>query len=260
MTTTSNKVARWAALAEEKAQAAGLDPRAWAPLMLAIISLESGGDPAARHAGSNAIGLGQQIAWVDGEPWRQQPYVHPRGKILSFPITWSPDDQLAAMAGLFAHYSKKTGGHRASTWAAYASGPGNLAKLVKGQDVPPVVTRHIEVYAPKLMAAHDAYSRWYSGWIASGRPTAHDAVRSGDGKDYAVELALDSGVHLGPALINPFDGTLRYGGITRTIGPRSSTAGVSPTGLAAAPATSNVLWGVLAAVASLGLWWLWRAA
>jgi len=259
MTTTSNKATRWAALAEEKAQAAGLDPRAWVPLMLAVISLESGGDPAARNP-SNALGLGQQFAWVNGSRWTGPPAVHPDGKILTWRVSWSPDDQLAAMAGLFAHYSKKTGGHRASAWAAYASGAGNLAKLVKGQDVPPVVTRHIEVYAPKLMAAHDAYSRWYSGWIASGRPAARGAVRSGDGKDYAVELALDSGVHLGPVLINPFDGTLRYGGITRTIGPRSSTAGVSPTSLATAPATSNVLWGVLAAVASLGLWWLWRAA
>lgn len=260
MTTTSNKVVRWAALADEKATGAGLDPRAWVPLMLAIISLESGGDPAARNP-SNALGLGQQFAWVNGARWTGPPAVHPDGKILSWRVSWDPSDQLAAMAGLFYHYSKKTSGHRASTWAAYASGPGNLAKLVKGQDVPPVVTRHVEVYAPRLMMAHDAYSRWYSGWVASGRPTARETVRSGDGKGYSVELAVDSGVHLGPVLANPFDGTLRYGGTVRTIGPRSSTAGVSPTNLATtAPATSNLLWGVLAAVASLGLLALWRAA
>lgn len=217
-------VTRWAHLIEQEALRAGLDPREITPLALGIISKESQGKPSARNAGSNTIGLGQQLAYVDNAPFRAKtaPFTHPRGVIGGFKVSWDPHDQIRALVGLLAHYLK--GGSRAdgdldSAWLGYASGPGAASMFVKGDPkTPPYVTKHVETYAPELAKRTTAYSAWYAGWARSGRPLTTATVASGEGTRFTVTVAKHE-VPLGSPLDSPFDGNFQWGGTKRRGGP-----------------------------------------
>jgi hypothetical protein len=216
--------------------------------------MESRGEPDARNAGSNAIGLAQQFAYTaPGERYygagpkgaRTPPWTHPRGYLLAgYPVSWDPNQQIRTAAGVLAHYwraASRAGGHWPSAWLAYASGPGAVAALLAGNP-PEWVAKHLNAYAPKLAALWSEYAAWYAGWVEAGRPSSSARVGSGEGTSWAVELAGEA--RPSSANVETFDGSIRWNGKTINAGPSgpSSSGGL---GLLAGVAGVVVLGGGL---------------
>jgi hypothetical protein len=229
-------VTRWAPHVEAAWEELGRHAPSYVPLTLGQIHKESLGNPAARNKSSNAIGLGQQFIYIDGKHYRPKspPWTHPDGAIMGFPVTWDPEDQIMATAGLVNHHLKRnTDGHLPTAAWAYASGPGNVQKVLDGEsgkpgfEDPQVALTHLNTYLPNLSKKWDDYSAWYTGWIKAGRPRSFGSVKSGDGKTYRYNFAKHD-VRQGPRMRSPFDGQIIWRGQQAELGPNGPSGGVDP--------------------------------
>lgn len=251
-------VTRWAFLMDKAWKDKGFHPPEMTPFALSMIHKESLGNPGAHNERENAIGIGQQWAWVGKKKYHpgEPPYTHPDGKINGYKVSWNPVDQTKAIAGVVGdHMKKRTNGHLPSAWLAYASGGGTFGKFVRGDRDHPRVA-----YNEALIKLHDMYSAWYDGWVKAGRPVHRESVKSGEGKSFSVTLA-DHDVPLGDKLENPFDGKWHWRGSDRETGPVAGGGGKSASGLSGKlPALAG--WGIFPTVAvtggltAAGLW-LW---
>lgn len=188
-------VTRWASLLTEQAKSLGLDPNERVPLALAQMHKESRGNPGVRNKKSNAIGLGQQIAFVGNKAFRpsSSPYVHPDGKNAGFAVSWDPQDQTRALLGIVEHHRKVNRANLLGAWWGYASGAKNVDRyLTDDPETPDVVRVHREQYLPHLVELADVYGEWYAGWVAKGAPSTRKTLdyKTPDGeRSYVGELA-----------------------------------------------------------------------
>lgn len=233
MTQALPKVARWAPMVRDELIRADLDPAKYGPALLGHIHSESGGDPSSYLKANGGYGLGGFFQWTGpGKRYKgikTGPYwVHPDAYLgtPSRPLSWDPAVQLRAMVSLWAFNLRKAGGHQPSASHAYASGAGNVVKIMNGADPASIgasVARQHKTYIPTLyLQKAPAYHSWWQRWEQSGSPTATTTMQVGRGAEvesFGVLLADLGEVPSAGGTVayeQPMDGTLRWGGRVAT--------------------------------------------
>ena len=225
---------RWAHEVQRALRAAGYPEEQLAAATaasLALIHVESGGNPTAQHGKTGAYGLTQQI-----KRW------HPQH-------VGNASAHLDHYAGIIVKYGPKTGWHMPSQLLTWGSGPAALREYIASGDV----TSHDKFFrhASNIRSMTggklwDAYSRFVYAWAEAGQPTERGTAE--DGTSYTFASPLDSSDK--PPLYSLWTGDVHLDGKTRKVGGQPGPGGVTGI-LLKAGWTAREMWIAVAVAAVL---------